>query len=81
MNRLFCLLLWNMTCAGYLINMQTEADGVGPICPVFPASDSCFPFQPRIVSHLLAGIVAACFSPAFAGIWFPFGDGSPTCVQ
>lgn len=64
MTRLFCLLLWNRNRAGYLINMQTEAGRVGPICPVFPASDSCFPFQPRIVSHLLAGIAAACF---FAG--------------
>lgn len=79
MNPWLCLLLWNSSCAGCLINMPTEADPVGPICPDFP--DSCFPFQPRIVSHLLAGIAAACFSPAFAGIWFPFGNGSPTCVE
>lgn len=72
MNPLLCLLQLNMTSSGYLINMQTEADCVGPICPVFPASDSRFPFQPRIVSHLLAGIVAACFFASVRRHLVPF---------
>lgn len=63
MNRRFCLPLWDRNRVGCLINTRPEADRVGPICPVCPVCPgSCFPFQPGIVSHLLAGIAAACFS-------------------